>query len=554
MQGDGGHRSANAARELERGREAFARRAWAAAYEALSAADERESLSGADLELLADTAFMTGREGEFLSVLERAQGVHQDAGEPIGALRCAFWLGANLAQRGEMGRAGGWLARAHRLLDEIGEDRVERGYLLIPRAFAQDAAGEPEAAAATAAEALTIAERFGDRDLFALAAQLRGMMLILAGRLEDGLAMLDEAMVAVTAGETSPIPSGIVYCGVILACRRAHEVGRAREWTAALSDWCERQPDLVAFTGRCRLHRAEIMQLDGAWPEALEEARRAHQRAVAGENPGAVGEASYRRGELYRLRGEYADAEAAYREAHRGGREPLPGLALLRCAQGEADGAEVMIDRALAERAEPVWRLELLPAAVEIKLATGAIEEARVACEELAELAGGELTPMLEAVIAGCRGAIELAAAQAPAALVQLRRAGELWRDLGASYEAARVRVLVGRACRSLGDEEAASVELEMAREELERLGARPDLERIGSGSGDEGSAGGSGLTARELEVLRLAARGRSNREIAAELVISEHTVARHLQNIFAKLGTSSRTAASAYAFEHGLL
>jgi ATP/maltotriose-dependent transcriptional regulator MalT len=545
-----------AAAELEGGRRAFERQAWAEAYESLSAADRAGSLAPSDLELLATSAYMTGRAAKYLAVLERAHAAHLHAGEPLAALRCAFWIGATLAERAEMGRAGGWLARARRLLEAEGDDRPERGYLLLPLAFEQVARGDLAAAAATAGEAVAVGERFGDPDLLALAAQLRGTVLIRAGRLDEGLGLLDEAMVAVAAGETSPIPSGIVYCGVILACQSAHEVGRAQEWTAALSEWCERQPELVAFTGRCLIHRAELMQLRGAWQEGVEEARRACERALAAENRAAAGEACYRQGEIYRLRGELAEAEECYREASRHGREPQPGLALLRLAQGRVDAATAVIDRALAETAESARRVALLPAAVEIMLAAGATNEARAAAGELERLTEGQATPMLEAIAASARGAVELACDDAPGALVGLRRGWELWQHLGAVYEAARGRVLVGLACRALGDEEAAALELEAAREVFERLGAAPDLDRIDALGriGGEGEGEGSGLSARELEVLRLVAAGNSNRAIAAELVISEHTVARHLQNIFAKLGVSSRTAATAYAYEQRLV
>jgi len=539
--------------DLDRGRESYAHQEWASAHQVLGAADLSGRLDGADLERFATAAYMLGREAEFLETLERAYRSHLDAGDRLAAIRCAFWLGVNLARQGEMGRAGGWLGRAGRLLEEEGGDRVERGYLLLPRAFQREAAGEPAVAAAIAAEAVAIGQRFGDPDLLALAAQLQGHLLIRGGDLAEGLALLDEAMVAVAGGEVSPIPAGIVYCGVILACQEAHEVGRAVEWTAALSDWCERQPDLVAFTGRCRVHRAEIMQLRGAWAEGLDEALRARERGLEGENQGAAGEACYRRGEILRLRGDFAAAEDAYREASRRGREPQPGLALLRLAQGDADAAGSAIRRALAETSEPGRRLALLPAAVEILLASGELEKARERCEELGEIVVNQGAPLLDALLAGSRGAVDLAAGEAAAALASLRRARELWQQLDAPYEAARVRVLVGSACRALGDEEAAALEVEAAREDLERLGAAPELERLAS---LEGRGGGDdhGLTERELEVLRLVAAGHGNREIAAELVISEHTVARHLQNIFAKLGVSSRTAASAYAYERRLL
>ncbi|MEZ5123790.1 MAG: LuxR C-terminal-related transcriptional regulator [Solirubrobacterales bacterium] len=540
--------------ELERGRAYYARQAWPDARDSLLAADRLSPLAADDLELLATAAYMSGREVEYREVLERAHGAHLAAGDALAAVRCAFWIGATLAQKGEMGRAGGWLGRAQRLLEADDAERVERGYLLLPAVFRQEAAGELESAATTAGEAAAIGERFGDADLFALAAHTRGRLLIGCGHLAQGVNLLDEAMVAVSAGETSPVVCGIVYCGVILACREAHEIRRAQEWTAALSGWCERQPDLVAFTGRCRVHRAEIMQLHGAWPEALQEAQRARERCLEGENPQAAGEACYRQGEIWRLRGELVTAEAAFRDASRYGREPQPGLALLRLAQGRVDAAAAAIRRTLIETAAAGRRIALLPAAVEILLAADAIEEAGAACRELAGFADESPTPMLDALAAGALGAIELTAGAAPSALVALRRAWERWQELEAVYEAARVRVRVAEACRALGDEEAAALELAAARETLERLGAATELARIEAFDRPARGVDDHGLTERELEVLRLVATGASNREIATKLVISEHTVARHVQNIFAKLRVSSRTAASAFAFERDLL
>ena len=356
-------------------------------------------------------------------------------------------------------------------------------------------------------------------------------------------------MVAVTAGELSPIVSGLVYCGVILGCQAAYEPRRAHEWTTALTQWCEQQPDMVAFTGRCLTHRAEIMCLHGAWPEALREAERAGRRCAEGGNRLAGGEAVYLQGEVHRLRGELDAAEAAYREASRCGREPMPGLALLRLAQGDVGAAAAAIRRAVGESGERAERARLLPAQVEIALAAGATDEARSACDELAQLADGQESAMLEAMAASALGAVELAAGDAGAALVASRRAARVWQQLEAPYEVARARARVGLACRALGDEDTAAFELEAARGVFAGLGAAPDLARVESLARPEPAPGARGLTAREQEVLGLVAAGKSNREIAAELVLSEHTVARHLQNIFAKLGVSSRTAASAFAW-----
>lgn len=542
-----GRRAPDRSDELERGREAYAGRAWAEAHDLLSRAHHDEPLEAQDLELLSTTAFMLGRDDECIEWLERAHQRHLEDGETLRAVRCAAWLVLNLASRGEIGPATGWLGRAQRLLGPEGEC-AERGWLLLPGVFQQEAAGDFAAAVSLAEEALRIGERFGDRDLFALAMAQQGFMLTRDGQVRDGLALLDESMVAVTSEELSPIVTGIVYCGVILACQEVYEVRRAREWTRALAAWWALQPEMVAFTGRCHVHRAEIMQLDGAWREALEEARRAVQRFVETKNP-AAGLACYRQGELLRLQGDLEAAETAYREASRFGWEPQPGLAQLRLAQGRVDAAAVAIRRAESAATTPIERARLLPAAVEIMLEAGDVGAAHRACLELEQVAADFESPMLAAIVAHARGAVHVAEGEPHAALVSLRRAAETWHALDAPYEIARTRVVVGDACRLLGDEEAALLEHEAARSIFERLGAEPDLARFEAPAKEE-----HGLSRRELEVLRLVAAGRTNREIAATLVISEHTVARHVQNIFAKLGLSSRAAATAFAFEHDLV
>ena len=540
--------------ELEHGREAYAQRAWMDAYESLSRADEAAPLGTEDLELLAISAHMVGRMDDFLRILERAHHVSLDAGEELRAARAAFWIGMNLAIRGEIGPAGGWFGRAQRLVEREGQDCVEQGYLLVPVALKHQGMGDYEAAYAAAAGAAEMGERFGDADLFAAAVHFQGLIRIKEGRVEEGLGLLDEAMVGVTAGEVSPVMSGVVYCGVIACCEEAFEPRRAREWTNALTRWCEQQPQMVAFTGRCLAHRAGIMQLHGAWRDALEEARLARGRCEQAMNRAATGQALYQQGELLRLQGDFAAAEKAYRDASGYGREPQPGLALLRLGQGDADTAAAAIRRILGETTEPLQRAGLLPAYAEIMLAVGDIEETRGACRELAEIAAASERAMLEAIAAHARGAVELAEGDARAALVPLRHSWQVWQELEAPYEAARARVLIGLACRALGDEDSAALELEAARGAFERLGASPDLARVDSLTGRAAPADTHGLSPRELEVLRLVAAGNTNREIASTLVVSEHTVARHVQNIFTKLRVSSRTAATAFAFEHELV
>ena len=543
----------NATDQLERGRESFAERAWLDAHESLSRADDATALSAADVELLATSAYMLGREDEWASGLERAHRAHLDDGETLLAVRCAFWLSLSLAVRGESGRASGWLSRAQRLLASVDSDCVERGYLLVPVAAGHEHAADYEAAQSVAAEAAEIGARFGDADLVAVAMHAQGNALVKQGRVNAGFALLDEAMVAVTTGELSPIATGLVYCSVIDGCYTSFELGRAQEWTMALTRWCERQPEMVAFTGKCLVHRAAIMQLHGAWPGALTEALRAGERCERSMNELAMGEALYQQGEIHRLQGQLADAEEVYRKASRSGFEPQPGFALLRLAQGKPDKAVASIRRALSETSEPLKRAALLPAYVEITLSAGSREEAKQAGLELEQISKDYERPMLAAMAAQARGSVDIESDPA-GALLALRRARELWQQLQAPYEAARTRVLIGLACRALEDEDTAAMELESARRAFEELGAVVEHARVESLAESSTPADALGLTPRELEVLRLVAAGDTNKAVAAELVLSERTVDRHVSNIFAKLGVSSRAAATARAHVQGLV
>ena len=536
---------------LERGRALSAQHAWHGAHEALSTAGAAIELEAPDLERLATSAYMIGRLEDYVEAMAHAHQRHLERSARRRAARCAFHIGMQLLLAGDTGRGTGWIGRAQRLLEAEPQDCVEQGYLRLPLAFRRQLEGAYAEGAAVAGDAAAIADRFGDRDLFALAVHVQGHMLVRSGRVLEGLSLLDEAMVAVTTGEVSPIVSGMVYCGVILGCRAAYEPRRAQEWTAALTRWCERQPDMVAFTGRCHVHRAELMQLGGAWTEALDEARCAAERAAAGNHRSALAEAAYVQGEVHRLRGAFLEAEDDYRRASECGREPQPGLALLRLAQGDHDAARAAIRRALAETSDRADRVALLPACAEIALATGDVEAAGRAAEELTAAARDHEVGVLGTIAAQTRGAVDLARGAPDAALPELRRAWRVWEELQAPYEAARVRLLIGAACRQLGDHDAATLELDAARHAFQDLGAAPDLQRV------EALAGGArshGLTPRELQVLRLVAEGRTNRAIAAELVLSERTVERHVTNTLAKLRVSTRAAATAYAYEHRLL
>lgn len=545
---------AAAADPAARGREAYERRAWSDAYAHLSAAERQGALAAADLERLAMAAYLTGGVVAAAGAWERAHLAYVAAGDVPRAVRCAVWLGLTLLNRGEHARGGGWLARAQRVLDESALDCVERGYVRLPVAVQALYEGDADAAYEVSVEVGDVADRFGDPDLMALSRLGQGQALVGGGDVRRGVAMLDESMVAVTAGEVSPIVAGIIYCAVIIVCQGVFDLRRAQEWTAALSRWCESQQDLKPYRGQCLVHRSEIMQLRGDWTDALREVRQACEHLADPPGDPVLGMANYQQGELLRLRGDFGRAEAAYRRARDAGHPAQPGLAMLRLAQGRLADAVAAIHRVVAEAEGAVERSRVLAAQVEISLAAGEVETARSATGELRRIAAEFDSPYLRAVVGYAYGSVLLADGDPAAACAALRRAWVAWRELDAPYEAARVRLLMARACRQLGDHDTAEMELDAARRAFLDLGAVPALEQARELAGSLASRAPGGLTPREVEVLRLVATGASNREIADTLVISTKTVARHLANIFAKLGVSSRAAATAYAYEHGLV
>ena len=450
-----------------------------------------------------------------------------------------------------MARGNGWMTRATGLAQEAGEDCPVVGYLRISEGQQLMGSGEPVLAANACLEAKAIGERLGDADLAALGTMGCGRALLEQGRFDEGMRYLDEAMLAVTMGEVSPMKAGIIYCAVIEGCQRIFDLGRAREWTDSLTRWCESQPDLVPFRGPCQVYRAELRQLRGDWAGAVEEAAEAERWLAGPPRQPAVALAYYRQGELHRLTGALSDADDAYRRAEECGFRPEPGRALLRSAQAKPDAAMAAIQHALFEEPEPLSRARLLPAAVEIFLNARNESAAREVCDELVELASRFPSAWLNASCAQTQGMVLLAADSPGEAAKALRHSVVRWQELDFPYELARAQALLAEAARKSGDSETAVAQLAAARRTMMQLGARGDVRWIDRSLFGDAS---SGLTPRELEVLRLVARGMTNRGIAGALTLSEKTVANHVGNILGKLGLTSRAAATAFAHEHDLL
>ena len=524
---------------------------WMSAFTDLRSAHRQARLGAKDLERLAVAAYMVGKDSECQEAWIDAQHAWLAHGENERAAGCALWLALGLFFRGDMAPATGWVARGERLLGQCEADCIEQAWLQMLKALPSLFEGEAATVYPSFVDAGDIAERLGDSGASMFARLCRGYALILQGRVGDGTRLLDEVMVAVTADEVPPMLAGIAYCQVIALCQAIFDVRRATEWTEALTKWCDAQPDLVPFRGNCLVHRCEIFQLHGAWAKARDSARQACDWLAGPPAWDMLGSAHYQLAEIQRLTGELAQAEESYRRASLAGRDPEPGMSLLRLAQGRADLAAQALGRALAEAQDPFARSRLLPAVVAVLLETTDHSKARVAADELAGMAAEFDSRYLNAMAAHALGAVLLTEDDARAALTELRNAQRLWRDLDAPYEGAQVRVLIGVACRALGDSSSTALEFDAARAAFIDLGATPDVSRLARISG--GATPKGLLSPREREVLTLVASGKSNRAIAAELFISEKTVARHVSNIFVKLQLSSRAEATAYAFKHGL-
>jgi DNA-binding NarL/FixJ family response regulator len=532
---------------LAEARDLFAGFRWRRCVELLADADARRPLDGEGLVLLGQAAHLVGADEAATAAFTRAYRFFLDADDVRAAVRSAMSCALVLENAAEPVRSQAWAARAGRLVEEHGLGGGEAGWVLSYRAHLQVAERRVEEALATARDGERVSLEAQDTDSVVLCRLTIGFALLLRGEQAEAIAVFDEVMLAVSSDETSPAVVGLCYCLAIAACMVVRDVARARAWTATLDRWCAARPDLVAFRGTCLVHRAQMSALRGDWPGALREAVHA-ERLLVGTG---AGQAAYQAAELYRLTGCDREAENAYRRANALGVQPEPGLSRLRLAQGRADVAARTLRRLCEEPRLPADRAELLAALVDAELALGDVGAARRAAVDCGRIAEDLGSPLIDGLAAQADGALLLAEGRPAEALDVLRRAQQRWSELDLPHACAQVRVLAGRCLQAMGDDESAALEFAAARECFERLGAAPDLARL-PGAALRTRPGG--LTDREIEVVRLVAAGHTNRVIAGRLCLSEKTVARHLANVYAKLDVPSRAAATAYAYDHGLV
>jgi DNA-binding NarL/FixJ family response regulator len=528
------------AERLTRARQAEAAQDWATAasqFDALAA----DQLTADDLAAYADAVWWLGRIEDSLRLHAAACDAFQADSRPVEAAWAAFVLGIFHLGRGDEPQGMGWIGRAGRLLGTITESPVH-GYLLhVAEVEANLQAGRPAAAVDAARRIQELGRRLGRPDLTALGLNGEGRGLIGSGHVVAGLKLLDEAMVTVLDRRLDPFASGTLYCHTIAACHDVADIRRMSRWVDLTEAWLTTLPAAAVFGSMCRVHRAQLQVLRGEWDEAEQNALEVAGHLDANRVDYAA-EAWYVVAEARRLRGD-PNAADAYDEAHARGRDPQPGRALLRLEKGDAAGAATSVRAALAAIGpDPLRRAPLCAAAVHIAVTAGHPHVAAAAASELADTASTYATSGLEAMATTARGAVLLAEGRAEEALPALRDANRRWHELGAAYDAAGTSLRLAEAYRALGDEASAAAEATRAEATYRRLGVQRQMRELPDG-----------LTRRESEVLELVADGRSNRQIGEQLYISDRTVARHLTNIFSKIGVTSRTQAARYAMDRGL-
>lgn len=534
---------------LEKARDALAAHNWALAFDLLSEAREISGLAAEDLDALAEAAWWTGRIDICIEALERVYQEFVGSGETDRAVMAAIYLSYHHANKGDFAIGNGWQSRATRLAQQIPHSPAA-AYLATAECGIAYNSGDLEGCLAKAKAVAKAGEDHGDPTLLAWGLHWRGLAMIKLGYLDEGWSLLDEAMLGVSSGQMQPIWAGFLHCGMVLICEQLGDPRRGWQWVEVTERWLHGLPSASVYPGICRMYKARLIQERGDWAEAEIEARRVCAE-LTDLHVASAARAYYEIGEINRKRGDLESAEESFKKAHHMGFDPQPGLARLRLAQGRVDTAMLQIVRALDEAPDRLERAKLLPHHVEIAIAAGDLEGATAAVNELQGIADDYQTPRLMACALSARGALLLAQADPSGALTTSRRAVRLWMDIDCPYQVALERLQIAEVYRLLDEDDAAIMELDAAREVFESLGASHEAHRAAELLGEAGHPGD--LSDREVGVLRLVAAGKSNKQIAAELFISERTVARHLSNIFVKLDVPSRAGAAAFALRKGL-
>jgi class 3 adenylate cyclase len=480
---------------LEAGRAAVTRHDWSEAVEALTAADRESPLGAEDLELLGSALWWDARPDESNETLERAFEAFVDAGRPAEASWVAAVLGYQASRARNEAVAGGWFARAQRLLADLPEGPMH-ARLAVFGVVGALMANDYEGGIAAADQAMALAKQHGETSALYMALSFKGMAQAFSGNLQEGLKNLDEAAGAVSTGQLDLRVGSDIYCGTIAAYWNVGDLTRAGQWAEEGERWMRRN-GAGGYPGICQVHRAELKMLRGQWPEAEQEARQACRELERFRLLDSLGFAKAAVGEVRRRMGDLDGAAVAFDEAYESGNDAQPGLALLQLERGEVDAAKRSIARALdaangvGALSDRTMRARLLPAQVEITLAAGDLEAARAAVEELEGLARDFERPLFRAGAMTARGELLLGENKAAEASPVLGQSWRLWQTTDLPYEAAKARLRYAEALAAEGDEATAKRDLRAARASFERLGASSEIRRVDELLGEDPAGAG---------------------------------------------------------------
>ncbi len=455
---------------------AYDRADWQEAYRALHALADERGLSPEELEMLATCAIWVDEFEESVQTREKAYAMYAKSGRNVAAARVALDLVHDYIEKSAGAVAGGWRKRAERLLQNEPEC-IEQGRLIRQKTMMAVDKCDFDKAMQLNQQCSDIADRLNDLDLVAEALHDRGRILTITGDVEQGMSLIDEAMTSAVSGEVHPMTLGNLYCRTLTVCGSLADYNRAREWSDAAWRWSEPHGSLT-YQGVCRVHSAAVMRHQGLWADAEKAARTARDYFEKLGLDNHAAEASNELGELALIKGDHEEADSAFRQAHELGVDPVPGLPLLRLAQGRREAALQSIERALSETPDDrLRRAKLLTASIWIALANNRIPLAEAGVNELTTISKDFNCPSFEAHALMGRGAIELERGSADQASPSLRKAWSIFNKAGFPYDAARARTLMAEAYLKTGNKEDAKLQLEAACKTFRDLGAIPDLQ-----------------------------------------------------------------------------